>query len=182
MKKRGLQWVLTTALAGVLFAVPAMVQASTAFPKPLTEQVRHELRMLPYYTIFDNLTFQVDGPTVTLMGQVTDPVLKSDAGHVVAHIPGVEQVVNQIDVLPLSPMDNQLRWATYRAIYAFGPLQRYALGALPSIHIIVDNGHVTLEGVVANAGDRDMANLRANGVPGVFSVRNNLKVESQAKS
>lgn len=169
-------------LAGValLASVPASLSAAVGPVRPLSgleNQVRHELVMLPYYNIFDNLSFRVEGSHVTLYGQVTRPTLKSDAGNVVKSIRGVETVDNQIEVLPLSPFDDRARLATYRAIYGYGPLQRYALGALPSIHIIVKNGNVTLEGVVANEFDRNVANIRANSVPGVFSVTNHLQVE-----
>jgi hyperosmotically inducible protein len=135
--------------------------------------------MLPYYSIFDDLSYRVDGSTVTLFGQVTRPTLKSDAANVVKRIEGVTAVRNEIEVLPLSPMDDRIRRATYRAVYGYGPLQRYAMGALPPIHIIVKNGNVTLSGVVANEGDKNIANIRANGVPGVFSVKNELRVENR---
>src|SRR5881227_2752058 len=128
----------------------------------VTKEVRHELVMLPYYGVFDNLGYRVDGHTVTLMGQVTRPTMKSDAENVVKKIEGVEKVNNQIEVLPLSPMDDRLRIAEYRAIYGQPGLDRYAMQAVPPIHIIVDNGKVTLEGVVANQGDKDMAGIRAN--------------------
>jgi len=143
----------------------------------IAREVRHELVMLPYYGVFENLAYRVDCGTVTLMGQVTRPTLKSDAGNVVKRIEGVEKVDNQIQVLPLSPMDDQLRRAVFRAIYSQPGLDRYAFQAVPPIHIIVDNGKVTLEGVVASQADKDMANLRASQVPGVFSVVNNLRVE-----
>jgi hyperosmotically inducible protein len=113
---------------------------------------------------------------VILTGDVTQPVLKSDAEHAVKRIPGVTNVVNNIRVLPLSPFDNQTRRAVYRSVFSFGSLYRYAMGANPSIHIIVDNGHVTLKGVVDNEGDKSLAYIRANGVPGVFSVTNELRV------
>ena len=145
----------------------------------ITREVRHELVMLPYYGVFDNLAYRVDGRTVTLLGQVTRPTLKSDAGNVVKKIEGVEKVENQIQVLPLSPMDDGLRVAAYRAIYGHAGLDRYAMQAVPPIHIIIDNGKVTLEGVVANQGDKDLANIRANTVSGVFSVVNNLRVEGK---
>jgi hyperosmotically inducible periplasmic protein len=132
---------------------------------------------LPYYNIFDNLEYQVDGNLVILSGQVTQPVLKSDAENVVKRIEGVESVTNNIEVLPLSPSDDRIRLATYRAIFGADGLYRYAMGANPSIHIIVDNGHVTLVGVVANQMDKNIAGIRANGVFGVFSVTNNLRVE-----
>ncbi|MBZ5727069.1 MAG: BON domain-containing protein [Acidobacteriia bacterium] len=145
----------------------------------ITREVRHELVMLPYYGVFDNLAYRVDGSTVTLLGQVTRPTLKSDAEHVVKRIEGVEHVKNELDVLPLSPMDDRLRLAEYRAIYGHPGLDRYALQAVPPIHIIVDNGKVTLEGVVATEADKDLANVRANTVAGVFSVKNNLRVEGR---
>jgi len=147
----------------------------------ITREVRHELVMLPYYGVFDNLAYRVDGNTVTLLGQVTRPTLKSDAEHVVKDIEGVERVNNQIEVLPLSPMDDRIRMAEYRAIYSAPGLDRYAMQAVPPIHIIVNNGKVTLEGVVANEGDKNMANVRANVVSGVFSVTNNLRVENQSR-
>src|SRR6266700_1254634 len=143
----------------------------------IVKEVRHELVMLPYYNVFDNLAYRVDGSTVTLLGQVTRPTLKSDAERVVKGIEGVDRVVNNIEVLPLSPNDDRLRLAVYRAIYGQTALQRYSLQAVPPIHIIVNNGNVTLEGVVATEADKNIANVQANGVPGVFSVKNNLKVE-----
>ena len=142
----------------------------------LGDAVRHELVMLPYYSVFDDLGYQVEGSTVILTGDVVWPVLKSDAGNVVKRIPGVTNVVNNIKVLPLSPFDNQTRRAVYRAVFSFGDLYRYAMGAIPTIHIIVDNGHVTLKGVVDSEADKNLAYLRANGVPGVFSVTNELRV------
>jgi hyperosmotically inducible protein len=145
----------------------------------IAREVRHELVMLPNYGVFDNLAYRVDGTNVTLLGQVTRPTLKSDAGNVVKRIEGVDKVDNQIQVLPLSPMDDRIRIAEYRAIYGQPGLDRYAMQAVPPIHIIVDNGKVTLEGVVANQGDKDLANIRANTVSGVFSVVNNLRVESK---
>ena len=144
----------------------------------ITREVRHELVMLPYYGVFDNLAYRVDGTTVTLMGQVTKPTLKNDAGNVVKGIEGVERVDNKIQVLPLSSMDDGLRLAEYRAIYGTPGLDRYAMQAVPPIHIIVDNGKVTLEGVVATQSDKDLAGVRANTVNGVFSVANNLRLES----
>jgi hyperosmotically inducible periplasmic protein len=140
-------------------------------------EVRHELVTLPFYGVFDNLAFQVDGGTVTLLGQVSRPTLKTDAERVVKSIEGVERVINRIEVLPLSPYDDRIRLATYRAIYGNTALNRYALQAVPPIHIIVKNGNVTLEGVVANEGDKNIADIRARSVPGVFSVTNNLRVE-----
>src|ERR1700682_6330838 len=144
----------------------------------IAQQVRHKLLMLPYYGVFDDLAFKVDGGTVTLLGAVTRPTLKSDAEAAVKHIEGVERVINEIEVLPLSPMDDRIRLAEYRAIYGDPALStRYGYRSLPPIHIIVKNGHVTLEGAVANKTDADLAYLRANAVPGVFSVTNDLQVE-----
>lgn len=142
----------------------------------ISNDVRHEILMLPYYDVFDNIMYKVEGYNVTLMGQVTRPVLKSTAGNVVKKIEGVERVDNQIEVLPLSNMDNQLRLRLFRAIYGYTALQRYALSVQKPIRIIVKNGNVTLEGVVDNEADKNMVNIRAKGVPGVFSVKNNLRV------
>jgi hyperosmotically inducible protein len=144
----------------------------------LAQEVRHQLVMLPYYTIFDDLAYRVDGSTVTLLGQVTNPTLKSDAGNVVKHLEGVTQVNNDIQVLPLSPMDWQIRRAEFRAIYGDPMIgDRYGHMALPAIHIIVNNGHVKLEGLVNNQGDKNLIGIRANSVPNVFSVENDLQVE-----
>lgn len=146
----------------------------------LIKEVRHQLLMLPYYSVFDDLAFRVSGDTVTLMGDVTRPVLKSDAENVVKRIEGVQQVVNQINVLPLSTMDDQIRMAMARAIYGDPQIgTRYGYQALPSIHIIVRNGNVRLEGVVANQSDKNLINIRARGVPNVFAVDNQLQVEAK---
>lgn len=146
----------------------------------LIKEVRHQLLMLPYYSIFDDLGFRVSNDTITLVGDVTRPVLKSDAENVVKRIEGVKEVVNQINVLPLSPMDDQIRVAMYRAIYGDAQIgTRYGHQALPSIHIIVSNGRVRLEGVVANEGDKNLINIRARSVPNVFAVDNQLQVESK---
>jgi hyperosmotically inducible periplasmic protein len=144
----------------------------------LIKEVRHQLVLLPYYSVFDNLVFRVQGSKVILMGQVVRPTLKSDAEAAVKSIEGVTGVENNIEVLPTSPMDDQVRRAAYRAIYGEPALSRYALSAVPSIHIIVKNGNVTLEGVADNETDKNLAGLRANGVPNVFSVKNNLVVSS----
>ena len=180
------------ALAAFLVVVPLQAQkgkekggvavnSGASAQDRIIREVRHELVMLPYYGVFDNLAYRVDGGSVTLMGQVTRPTLKSDAGNVVKGIEGVTRVDNQIQVLPLSPMDDGLRVAEYRAIYGHPGLDRYAMQAVPPIHIIMDNGKVTLEGVVATQSDKDTAGIRANGVSGVFSVVNNLRVESEKK-
>jgi hyperosmotically inducible periplasmic protein len=164
---------LVLALAAVTAVAPAQ---SDKARNNLIREVRHELVMLPYYGVFDNLSYRVDGYTVTLSGQVTRPTLKSDAENVVKGIEGVEKVVNEIVVLPLSPMDDRIRRATYRAIYGAPPLDRYALQAIPPIHIIVNNGKVTLVGVADSDSDKNVAGLKANSVSGVFSVDNQIQI------
>jgi hyperosmotically inducible periplasmic protein len=159
-------------------SLPAAVSAPQE-PKAqqsMIKEIRHQLVLLPYYSVFDNLSFRLDGSKVILMGQVVRPTLKSDAEAAVKSVEGVSSVQNDIEVLPNSPMDDQLRRAVYRAIYSEPGLSRYALSAVPSIHIIVKNGNVTLEGVADNETDKNLAGLRANGVPNVFSVKNNLVV------
>jgi len=146
----------------------------------MIQEVRHQLVMLPYYSVFDDLGFIVSGSTVTLVGEVTRPVLKDDAAKVVKKVEGVTAVMNNIEVLPLSAMDDDIRRKVYRAIYGDPVLStRYGFQALPSIHIIVKNGNVRLEGVVANEMDRNVAFVRANGVSGVFHVDNDLKIEAK---
>ncbi|HEX4595298.1 MAG TPA: BON domain-containing protein [Bryobacteraceae bacterium] len=148
----------------------------------IAKEVRHQLVMLPYYGVFDDLAFQLEGGTVTLIGAVTRPTLKSDAEKAVKRVEGVTQVNNNIEVLPLSPNDDQIRRAEYRAIYGDPAISdRYGFRAIPSIHIIVRNGQVTLEGVVANQGDKNLVGIRANGVPNVFAVNNNLLVEGEER-
>jgi osmotically-inducible protein OsmY len=142
----------------------------------ITREVRHELLMLPYFGVFDYIAFKVDGSMVTLLGEVVRPTLKSDSENAVKHIEGVEKVENQIDVLPPSPMDDGLRIRLYREIYGYPALEKYALGVQKPIRIIVKNGRVTLEGAVDNESDKNLAGLRANSVPGIFSVTNNLQV------
>ncbi len=142
----------------------------------LIKEVRHKLVMLPYYSVFDNLEYRVDGRTVTLAGQVVQPVLKSDAENVVKRIEGVDKVINNIEVLPPSPMDDRIRRQVYNAIYSYGPLFKYGHMAVPPIHIIAKNGRITLEGVVDSESDKNLAGMRANQVPGTFQVTNNLRV------
>jgi hyperosmotically inducible protein len=151
-------------------------QPSAKSQERIVKEVRHELLMLPYFGVFDNIAFKVEGYNVTLLGQVVRPSLKSDAENVVKHIEGVEKVDNQIEVLPPSPMDDRIRQRLFRAIYQYSPLQKYELGVQKPIRIIVKNGHVTLEGIVDNDGDKNLAGIRANGVSGTFSVINNLQV------
>ncbi|HEX4381092.1 MAG TPA: BON domain-containing protein [Candidatus Acidoferrum sp.] len=162
-----------------LASLPAAPTAQSQEPKAqqnMIKEIRHQLVLLPWYSVFDNLSFRIEGSKVVLMGQVVRPTLKSDAEAAVKGVEGVSSVQNDIEVLPNSPMDNQLRRAVYRAIYSEPGLSRYALSAVPSIHIIVKNGNVSLEGVADNDTDKNLAGLRANGVPNVFSVKNNLVV------
>jgi hyperosmotically inducible periplasmic protein len=169
--------VLATPLGSVAGGAPQK-QTEPKAQQNLIKEVRHQLVLLPYYSVFDNLVFQVQGSKVILIGQVVRPTLKSDAEAAVKSIEGVTSVENNIEVLPTSPMDDQTRRAVYRAIYGEPALSRYALSAVPSIHIIVKNGSVTLEGVADNETDKNLAGLRTNGVPNVFSVKNNLVVSS----
>ena len=165
-----------TFLAGYAFAT-TNTNPPNVMQEVLESKVRHELLMLPYFGVFDNLQFRVDGTTVTLLGEATRPTLRSDAGNVVKRIEGVTAVNNEIEVLPLSRFDDQLRLRVARSIYGQTALNRYALGAHPSIHIVVKNGNVTLEGIVANKMDASIANIQANSVFGAFSVKNNLQIE-----
>jgi hyperosmotically inducible periplasmic protein len=166
--------VVVLSLAGS--AQEAQREPTARAQERITKEVRHELLMLPYLNVFDWLTYKVDGYDVTLYGQVTRPSLKPDAERAVKHIEGVEKVDNQIEVLPTSPMDDRLRMRLFNAIYRYPALQKYSLGVQKPIRILVKNGHVTLEGVVDNDGDKNFAGIRANGVPGIFSVTNNLQV------
>jgi hyperosmotically inducible periplasmic protein len=146
----------------------------------ITKEVRHELVMLPFYGVFDNLAYKVDPDgTVELFGQATRPTLKTDAERAVKNIEGVPRVVNNIEVLPPSPNDDRIRRDVYRAIYGNDVLSQYQLRAVPPIHIIVKNGNLTLEGVVARQMDKQIAEMQAKSVPGVFSVTDNLRVESE---
>lgn len=165
----------------LLLASAAWGQGNQAPVPPQAEQrlvkeVRHQLLLLPRLSVFDNLSYKVEGYKVTLIGQVTQPVEKSDAENAVKHIEGVEQVDNQIEVLPTSPMDDGLRRQLYVSIYGYAPLQKYAMPVVKPIRIIVKNGHVTLEGVVDSDTDKNMAEIRAKSVSGVFSVNDNLQV------
>lgn len=186
MLKNRIRFAIT--LAAVLLTIPGITSAArsqsakdqkeTRSNQNLVREVRHQLLLLPYYSVFDNLAFKVDGDHVTLEGQVTRPTLKSDAEAAVKSIEGVSGVTNNIEALPPSPMDDQLRRAIYHAIYGDPVLSKYGWSSMPSIHIIVKNGHVTLEGVVDSEADKNLAGLRANGVPNVFDVKNNLVVNS----
>lgn len=163
--------------AAILMLTSAAVASSNNRPDQVnSDRIRKELVTLPYYGVFDNISYQVNGGRVTLYGQVVRPSTRSDAGRRIARLSGVTEVVNNIEVLPLSSLDNSIRARTYRAVFSTGGLARYARGTNPSIHIVVDRGHITLEGFVSNTSDRNLAYIAASGVPGVFSVTNNLRV------
>ena len=173
--------VVFAAAAALAFAqTKAQPERIAHYEEWLTEQVLNVLVLLPWYSVFDHLAFEVDGSEVTLLGKVTQPSTKSDAEKAIRSMEGVTNVINKIDVLPASPMDNQIRRAEFRAIYSEARLEKYAVGAVPPIHIVVEGGRVTLEGVVASQADKDAAGIRAKTVPNVFSVTNNLRVEAES--
>lgn len=187
MRNAGIGLALLGFTAGGIGAASANTQPRTAATQQnltrqnsLSSEVHHQLAnqlaFFPGYNVFDNLQYRINGSRVTLLGQVVNPALRSDAEDSVKSINGVTQVVNRIKVLPLSQFDNQIRWAEYRAIFSDPALNRYSMGTIPSIHIIVNNGHVTLVGYVGNKMDRQLAGTRARTVPNVFSVKNNLRV------
>lgn len=169
--------IVTAMAAGLGLMGVTLLAASNPTPRTLEDQVRHEILMVPYIGVFDNLNYQVDNGVVTLSGEVVDPVRKTDVENVVKRIPGVTSVNDQIEVLPLSRFDDQIRVRTLRTLLRSAPLDKYFLGVQPGIRIIVKNGDVTLDGVVLNNGDRQLAYMAANQVPGVFSVINNLRTE-----
>jgi len=182
LKNKVIALLATLAIASsVAVAATPTAPDQVDFTPQMMKKVRSELVTLPFYGVFDNLAFQVDGNVVTLSGQVTRPTTRKDAERRVAKIAGVARVVNNIEVLPLSSFDDAIRVRTYRAVFRTSSLYRYALGANPSIHIVVNRGRVTLEGVVANKTDSQLAYIAANGVPGVFGVTNNLRVEGRRK-
>src|SRR5262245_56020305 len=181
MKQSLVSTVLVLLMAGVASG-PAQSTANQRMQERISREVRHELVMLPQLTIFDNLAYQVNGDTVTLTGQVRNAVLKDAAEKSVKNIEGVEKVNNNIEILPASPGDDRIRLQVARAIFSDDRLFRYSMGAVPPIHIIVSGGHVKLEGIVDSQADKDTAGIRANSVPGIFSVENNLRVEGSATS
>ena len=167
-------------VAALMVAMPGSVLADPSTTNPqLAQKVRHELVMLPYYGVFDNLAYSINGGTVTLYGQVVRASTRSDAENAIKRLPGVTEVKNNIKVLPLSGFDNNIRVAVYSSITRMGGLYRYLQGGNPSLHIVVDSGHVTLEGMVSSSSDKNLAYLAANRVGGIFSVTNNLRVESE---
>lgn len=178
-----LRYLFPVVLGGLMAFALGVSSALAAAPinpdiSTIPNQVRHQLAMLPWYGVFDHLDYQVNGTEVTLSGQVISEhaITKDDAAKFVKSIPGVSKVVNNIEVLPPSPFDNQIRRAEFRTVFSQGDLGRYTMGAIPQVHIIVKNGHVSLEGVVMNEMDKNLAGIVANTVPGVFSVENNLRV------
>lgn len=178
MRRVAIAILVVLGLVGVMprQAAAKSQQYTTPSEVNLQQRVRHALLTLPFYSVFDNLEFRVNGTAVELLGQVRLPVMKSDAEGAVKHVEGVSQVINHIEVLPTSNMDDQIRVAEYRAIYHSPELSQYALRAVPTVHIIVKNGHVTLTGVVGNQMDKTIAGMRANQVPFVFSVKNELLI------
>jgi osmotically-inducible protein OsmY len=186
--KKGLNTFLAAVLAfgstGLAFAA-SVDQAKTStdarMEQRLSGEVRHELNMIPQFTVFDNLAYRVDGTTVTLFGQVRDAIVKDSAEARVKHLEGVERVDNQIEVLPASFNDDRIRRRVAVAMFNDPRLFNYGIQPVPPIHIIVKNGHVNLVGMVRTQADKDNAFIRANGVPGVFSVENNLQVEQPKK-
>jgi len=174
------------ALAAILSAGLAAAKApvGTSYTDPeLASKVGHEIRMYPRYSVWDNINFRVLHGNVDLMGQVSQPYKKSDLQRIVDGIPGVKSVTNDLQVLPLSDMDDRLRVQVARAIYRDSVLSRYGMQPVPPIHIIVDNGHVTLEGVVSTEMEKNIAGIRANGAGLSFGpVVNNLRVETPVKN
>ena len=173
------------AVAATLSIGLAMAKAPVNFnptDEELVSKVGHEIRMYPRYSVWDNINIRVVNGNVDLLGQVSQPYKKSDLQRIVAGIPGVKNVANDLEVLPLSDMDNQLRMQVARAIYRDPVLSRYGMQAVPPIHIIVDNGHVTLEGVVNTQMEKNVAGIRASGAGLSFGqVVNNLRVETPEK-
>jgi hyperosmotically inducible protein len=153
-------------------------RGAARFEQWLTREVNHELLMLPRYSVFENLQYKINGSEVTLLGQVLTDTTKNDAEKRIESIEGVTKVTNNIEILPASPNDDRIRRATFRAIFGDPALEIYSMGSVLPIHIIVKNGHVTLEGTVLNEGHKNLATIRARSVPGVFSVTNNLRIES----
>jgi hyperosmotically inducible protein len=170
--------VTNSALGGAVNNAPVDVQSNPQ----LAKEVRHKLLMLPYYGVFDNLAYSIDGSKVTLHGQVVRPSTRTDAARSVARIAGVSQVVNKIQVLPLSGFDDSIRVRTYRALARTGGLYRYFMGTNPSLHIVVDRGNITLAGVVGSKMDKQLAYMTARQVSGAFSVTNDLKVEGEGEA
>jgi len=181
MRHTILNKLLIAAVLGLGIAGAATNDTASAPDADIAQKLTHEIRMYSRYSIFDNISFLVDEGRVELVGAVSEPYKKSDLGRIAQHVPGVTSLSNDLKVLPLSPMDNRLRLQVARAIYRDPVLSRYSMEALPPIHIIVDNGHVTLEGVVGTDMEKNVAGLRASGVGLSFGpIVNNLHVENPA--
>lgn len=168
---------LAFGLMGSAFAASSSLNGSDRLDQRLYKEVHHALAMIPQTTIFDNLSYRIDGSTVTLYGQVRDAIVKDEAQSAVKRLEGVERVDNRIEILPASFNDDRIRGQVARALFSDPRLSSYAIQPLPPIRIIVKNGHVDLVGVVRTQADKNNAFVRANGVPGVFSVKNSLQVE-----
>jgi hyperosmotically inducible periplasmic protein len=168
---------MTLGVAGVMLMSAALFAGPSSHPRTMEQQVRHEILMVPYIGVFDNPSWAVENGVVTLSGEVTQPIDKYNLEQAVKGVEGVTHVENNIEVLPLSPFDDQIRVHTLRTLLRTASLGKYFQGVQPDIRIIVKNGHVTLDGVVLNSADRQFAFMAANRVPGVFSVTNNLRAE-----
>jgi len=180
MKKLSLKMMLAAAflLAGTAMATTTG-SSGVSNDTQIAQKVIHEIRMYPRYTVWDNVAVRVREGDVELTGQVSQPFKKADLGRLAQRVPGVRSVTNAVEVLPTSPFDDRLRLQVARAIYRDPMFSRYAMQAIPPIHIIVDNGHVTLEGVVNNEMEKNVAGIRANGAGLSFGqVINNLRVEN----
>ena len=160
-------------------AVNAQNFSPSGTTRSIEDQVRKKILMLPRYEIFDSIGYTVDGDTVTLTGKVRNAVNKKDAERSVSKIDGVNRVVNEIEILPLGGFDDSIRARLYETLANSGSLSRYMWENNPSIRLIVDGGHVTLEGFVSTRGDYNTMNILAHGVSGVFSVTNNLVVDKE---
>jgi osmotically-inducible protein OsmY len=172
--------VLALAVGGFAQTAPGPATPGTShYDQWLSQEVRHQLLLLPWYSVFDNLEYKIDGSEVTLQGQVLQDRTKEQAENRVKGIEGVTKVNNEIEILPASPNDERIRRAEYRAIFRDPLLLKYSFGSVQPVHIVVKNGHVTLEGSVLNEMDRNVVGVRARGVSGVFSVTNNLRIDNR---
>jgi hyperosmotically inducible protein len=175
------KFMIAAAAFGVAIGAAATSDNVSAPDAAIARKLTHEIRMYPRYSIFDNISFFVDEGRVELLGEVNEPYKKAELGRIAQRVPGVTSLSNEIKVLPVSPMDNRLRLQVARAIYRDPVLSRYGIQALPPIHIIVENGRVTLEGVVSTEMEKSVAGLRASSAGLSFgAVQNNLQVEHPA--
>lgn len=164
-------------MIAITLASAGIVQAASPDKNEIEAKIAKQLKKLPYYGVFDHIAFEVNGGTVTLTGKVYNGINKDNAAYYVGKVEGVDKVINNIELLPPSSFDDTIRRRTVRAFINGGSMYRYLQGTNPSVRIIVDNGRITLEGVVSNSSDRNYASILAKGIPGVFSVTNNLVVE-----